>query len=369
MSRRHSLVAIVLVIVLLSSTSALACGPFTLEAIFVYTVHPAYPLEKFASGRIGVVQPSYARSYLYTAYRYLSGRSFSPAEQKAMVELWKERLEFSSDNNPEDWSKGWLEARKKVAGVQDRGPIEVYRNREKPNAYENYVNCNKDSFDTAAATLNQRIAKYGADNAALQNWVAAQDTVFSNCSSGAAIPDPLATSDDALMRADRAYQIAAANFYATNFDEARKGFEAIAADAASPWRRTAPYLVARTLVRKASIGAPEQRDETLRAAESQLAKMLADKNQAQMHAAATRLVNLVRLRLHPQERVYELGRALLVEKQNNNLKQDLWDYTVLLDSVLDVDADKPLTGESMDELTDWITTVQYTEARLLDHSL
>src|SRR5215213_1331633 len=189
MSRRHSLVAIVLVIVLLSSTSALACGPFTLEAIFVYTVHPAYPLEKFASGRIGVVQPSYARSYLYTAYRYLSGRSFSPAEQKAMVELWKERLEFSLDNNPEDWSKGWLEARKKVAGVQDRGAIEVYRNREKPNEYE----------------------KYGADNAALQNWVAAQDTVFSNCSSGAAIPDPLATSDDALMRADRAYQIAAAN--------------------------------------------------------------------------------------------------------------------------------------------------------------
>jgi len=280
MTRR--LVAILLAIVLLNCPTALACGPFTLEAIFVHTVHPTYPLAQFAAGRIGVVQPSYARSYLYTAYGYLSGRNFSSSEQKAMVELWKERLEFSADSNPEYWSKAWLEARKKVAGVQERGAIDVYRNREKPNEYENYVNCNKDSFDTAAATLNERIAKYGAASPALQSWVAAQDVVFSNCASGTAIPEPLSATDDALMRADRTYQIAAANFYATNFDEARKGFEIIAADNSSPWARTAPYLIARTLVRKASIGSPEQKDESLRAAESQLTKILADKNLAQL---------------------------------------------------------------------------------------
>ena len=367
MTRR--LVAILLAIVLFNCSTALACGPFTLEAIFVHTVHPTYPLAQFAAGRIGVVQPSYARSYLYTAYRYLSGRNFSPSEQKAMVELWKERLEFSADSNPEDWSKAWLEARKKVAGVQDRGAIDVYRNREKPNEYENYVNCNKDSFDTAAATLIERIAKYGADSAALQSWVAAQDVVFSNCASGTAIPEPLPATDDAVMRADRAYQIAAANFYATNFDEARKWFETIAADNASPWRRTAPYLIARTLVRKASIGSPEQKDESLRAAESQLAKILADKNMAQLQPAATRLANLVRLRLHPLERTRELGRKLLVDKQNDNLKQDLWDYTVLLDSVLDVDAAKPLPSAGIDELTDWITTLQLADAGSIDHAL
>jgi len=95
--------------------------------------------------------------------------------------------------------------------LQDREAIDVYRNREKPNEYENYVNCNKDSFDTAASTLKERITKYGADSAALQSWVAAQDVVFSNCSSGTAIPEPLPATDDALMRTDRAYQIAAAN--------------------------------------------------------------------------------------------------------------------------------------------------------------
>src|SRR3954465_8517621 len=153
MSRR--LVAVLLAIILVNGVlmngAALACGPFTLEAVFVHTVHPTYPLAQFAAGKIGVVQPSYPRSYLYTAYRYLSGRNFSPAEQKAMVELWTERLEFNSaDNAPEDWSKAWLETRQKVAGVQKREAIDVYRNREKPNEYENYVNCNKDSFDAAA---------------------------------------------------------------------------------------------------------------------------------------------------------------------------------------------------------------------------
>lgn len=367
MTRR--LVAILLAIVLLNCPTALACGPFTLEAIFVHTVHPTYPLAQYAAGRIGVVQPSYARSYLYTAYGYLSGRNFSPAEQKAMVELWKERLEFNSGTALEDWSKGWLEARKKVAGVPDRGGIDVYRNREKPNEYESYVNCNQDSFDTAAATLNERITKYGADNPVLQGWVAAQDVVFSNCNSGAAIPDPLPATDDALMRADRAYQIAAANFYSTNFDEAKKGFEAIAADSSSPWRRTAPYLVARTLVRKASLGAPEQKQESLAAAESQLAKILADKDRAHLHAAATRLANLVRLRLHPVERVRELGRILISEKPNDNLKQDLWDYTTLLDSVLDIDAPKPLPAAGIDDLTDWIGTLQQPDVGSVDHSL
>src|SRR5688572_25501530 len=127
MTVTRRLIALFLMVILLNGMTALACGPFTLEAIFVHTVHPDYPLAQFAAGGIGVVQPSYARSYLYTAYRYLSGANFSPAEQKALVELWTERLEFNSGIDPAEWSKTWLEARKKVAGVQDRDAIDVYR--------------------------------------------------------------------------------------------------------------------------------------------------------------------------------------------------------------------------------------------------
>lgn len=370
MIRTRRLVAILLAIVLLNGTTALACGPFTLEAVFVHTVHPAYPLDQFAAGRIGVVQPSYARSYLYTAYRYLSGSSFTPSEQKALVSLWRERLDFhSGEEGDSDWTQVWLTARQKVPAVQARDTIDVYRFREKPNEYEAYANCNKDAFQTAAATLTQRIAKYGADSPAIQNWVQAQDQVFSNCSSGKSIPDPAPPTVDALLRADRAYQIAAANFYSADFDEAGKQFETIAADNASPWQRTARFLVARVWIRKGSLGPAEQKQESLSAAENELKKILADKTFSDLHPSATRLMNLVRLRLRPNEQRRELAHALMAKNQNDNLKQDLWDYTVLLDQRLEGDDKKTIEPLKDDDLSDWITTFQSEYAATFDHAL
>jgi len=356
LSRR--LIALSLVIILLNGTAAFACGPFTLEAIFVHTAHPAYPLAQFAGGRIGVVQPSYARSYLYTAYRYLSGFDFSPTEQQALVELWQNRIELNDGASPYEWSRGWLEARKKVPGVAERGDVDVYRAREKPNEFESYVNCNKESFETAVKVLADRAAEYRDDSAALTRWVSAQDQVFTNCNSGNSIPDPLPADARRLERKDRDYQIAAAYFYSANFDEAKKRFEEIAADKDSPWHFVTSYMVARTLIRKASLGAAEQKQESLRAAESQLTKILADKSFAYHHASAMRLANLVRLRLHPEERVHELARVLTARKQNDNLKQDLWDYTTLLDQYLEADDPNPPAFLKDDDLSDWLATIQ-----------
>jgi hypothetical protein len=369
-TRRHSIIAGLLAVVLLTTTSAFACGPFTLEAIFVHTVHPGYPMERFAAGRLGVVQPSYARSYLYVAYRYLEDAPFTPDEQKAVTELWKDRLNFGWSAGDEEWVKAWLEVRRKVV-TQDPAPISVYRSREKPNEYETYLNCQKDSFDTAIATLNERIGKYGADNAAVKAWVEAQDQVFSNCAGGSFIPAEISADDDALLRADRAYQIAAANFYSTNFDEARKRFEAIAADASSPWQRNAVYLVARTLARKGSLGPAEQKQESLAAAEAQLNNILADKKLSSLHAAALRLRNLVRLRAAPAERLRQLARVLSNKTPNPDLKQDLWDYTVLLDGYLDTDetAAKPAAIPKDEDLTDWIATFQQTGDQARAHAL
>ncbi|HEX2268781.1 MAG TPA: tetratricopeptide repeat protein, partial [Pyrinomonadaceae bacterium] len=371
MIRARRLIAIFLAIIFLNGTTALACGPFTLEAVFVHTVHPAYPLERFAAGRIGVVQPSYARSYLYVAYRYLSGLSFTPAEQKALVSLWRHRLTFQpEDEGDSDWTKVWFTARQKVPGVQSQGvSIDIYRTREKPNDYESYINCNKDAFETAAATLNQRIAKFGAGSPEIQSWVQAQDQVFSNCTIGKSIPEPAPQTADALLRADRAYQIAAANFYSADFDTARKQFETIAGDNGSPWQRAAEFLVARSLIRKGSLGPPEQKQESLSAAESQLKKVLADKNLADFHPSATRLLNLVRLRLRPHERRHELGQALLAKNENPTLKQDLWDYTVLMDQSLEGEQKKAVDAFKGDDLSDWIVTFQSEYAATFDHSL
>ena len=368
MTLTRRLIALSLVIILVNGTTALACGPFTLEAIFVHTVHPTYPLAQFAAGRIGVVQPSYARSYLYTAYRYLSGSNFSSSEQKALVDLWKQRLDFSSDENPAEWSIVWLEERKKVPGAQDRGEIDVYRAREKPNEYEFYVNCNKDSFGMAKLVLADYIKEYGAESPVLRSWVEAQDQVFSNCGSGSSIPDTLPATADLRARQDRVYQIASAYFYSANFDEAKKRFEEIVADETSPWQLVASYLIARTLIRKASLSAPEQKQESLRAAETQLQKVLADKENVHLHPSATRLRNLVRLRLYPRDRLHELARVLSTRKQNDNLKQDLWDYTTLLDQYLDAAEKKSEVTNKGDDLTDWIATIQSDDPTSFERS-
>ncbi|HET7114607.1 MAG TPA: tetratricopeptide repeat protein, partial [Pyrinomonadaceae bacterium] len=168
---------------------------------------------------------------------------------------------------------------------------------------------------------------------------------------------------------DRTYQIASAHFYSANFDEAKKRFEEIAADGDSPWHFVASYMVARTLIRKASLGAPEQNQEPLRAAESQLKKILDDKSFAHMHATAQRLANLVRVRLYPETRMYELGGKLAIRIENYDLKQDLWDYTTLLDQHLQSDDKENERFRKGDDLTDWIVTFQSPGPTSLDHAL
>jgi len=371
-SIKYRLLTVALVLYLvLGPTLSFACGPFTLTAVFVFKSHPQSPLDGFAGGKIGVIQPSYARSYLYVGYRYLQGEAFTPSEQRMLTELWKERLDYGWEMGEDEWVKTWLDARKKVPGLSAPTDIRVYRNREEPNQYETYVNCQKDAFENAAATLNARLTKFGADSAAVKDWVAAQDQVFSNCGGGENIPST--TSDqDPTLRADREYQIAAANFYATHFDESIKRFDAIASDSTSPWRSVAPYLAVRSFVRKASLGPAESKSAPLAEAESRLNRIVADQKLSSMHAAASRLLDLVRLRLHPSERLHELATKLTAKRQNDSLKQDLWDYTVLLDAFLETSAAEKANFEKTslsDDLTDWINNMQSSSPDSLNHSL
>src|SRR4030095_16036424 len=136
-----------LVAILLQAPLTFACGPFSLEAIFAFSVHPEYPLEKFAAGDIGIVQPSYARSYLYVAYRYFKGAGLDQSEQQAVVDLWHDRLDRRWESGEEQAIKIWLDTRQKVSGTAAAPKIEVFRNREKPNEYENYLNCQNDAFE------------------------------------------------------------------------------------------------------------------------------------------------------------------------------------------------------------------------------
>jgi hypothetical protein len=376
-TRLKSLIVIValLSILVCLPRPAYACGPFSKYAIFSYDKHPDFPLEGYARGQLGVLKPGYARSYLYVAYRYMNGMSFSQAEQQALASLWKERFAYDWQGSIENGKTIWLAARKKVKGAAAAEPeIEIFRATGKEQ-YDSFLNCPNDAFESAARTLEDRIKRFGAESTEVKDWLQAQDTVFSNCGSGENIPETT-SSPAPVIRADRAYQIAAAKFYAMKFDEASAEFEKIASDSSSPWRETAQYLMARSLIRKASLGEEAKRNETLSQAEAELKRTLGNIKQGPLHESAEKLLNLVKLRLRPEERLGELSHSLMKREANTDLKQELWDFTILLDKYLgdeDVPVDEAVKNSLdkviKDDLSDWLRTFQAVDKSSYEHAI
>jgi hypothetical protein len=353
---------------------AYACGPFGRYAIFSYDKHPDFPLENFARGQLGVLQTDYARSYLYVAYRYMAGSGFSAPEQQALVSLWRERFAYDWENKADGDKGAWLTARKKVKGVGADPEITIYRETGKEQ-YDSFLNCPGSAFETAAHTLEERVKQFGADSPEVKDWLQAQDKVFSNCASGENIPEST-TSQSPVIRADRAYQIATAKFYAMKFDEARADFERLASETSSPWHETGQYMIARTLIRKASLGDEASRNETLSQAETQLKSTLAAIPQGTLHDSTARLLNLVKLRLRPEERVRELAQSLMKAEPNADLKQELWDYTILLDKYLGDEDEPPDEKDAKnaavateDDLSDWLRTYQASTKESYEHAV
>jgi hypothetical protein len=372
---RVPFVVLMALVLLYGTRQTLSCGPFAARTVFTYSKHPDFPLTRFAAGELGVLQPTYARSYLAVAYRYLTGSPLDKEEQKAVSALWDERLQPYWESGSEDQVKVWLNARNKVPRVAAITSIEVYRPVDVKDSYNNYLNCPPDAFRNAASTLKGLIEKHGAESAEVKDWVEAQDQVFANCSGGQSVPAAPAANAPAEAKANRAYQIAAASFYAGNFDAAEKMFGQIAADASSPWRQAAPYLVARALARRATLSAGEGKADkaTLARAESQLKKVLSDNGLATMRGAAGGLLGFVRFRLSPEERVRELAQAILKKSAGANFKQDMADYTLLLDKLLGDDEEKKFAdlpkAARADDLSDWALVFQVKDEGALDYSL
>lgn len=386
---RAGLALCVIAVLLYSPRLLFSCGPFFPSTVFTYTLHPDFPLERFARGELGVLQPTYARSYLAIAYRYLSGVGLNPEEQKAAQALWQERLDRRTIWNSEgpDWIQRWRDARNAVPGVGALPEIEVYRPvADNEGDFGSYLNCPVDAFRTAAGTLEKRIAQFGVDSAIVRDWMMVQDQVFANCAKGQTIPALAQPGLPALMQADRAYQIAAANFYAGNYDTARQMFADIAKDPSSPWKQIAPYLVARTLLRQAILRPSEvEEDKVLLAqAETQAQAVLSDSSLSEIHPAAQRLLNRVRLRLHPAEQLHRLAEAIGQKNVGEALKQSLWDYTFLLDTLLgeanvygteekrqqlSQNFATPAALRNRDDVTDWILIFQDSGKATGDYAL
>jgi len=356
--RRAAALMLLMAGLLMSPTDLSSCGPFLMRALFSVYRAPEKADNRYLKGRLGVLQPNFPRFYLYFAYRYLNAVPLSAEEQKA---LFTPPPAVPADRWSSEWNTSvphivdeWLDARKKAApDAGDPPKIAIERTVSTSTDYYQYTNCLDDAFRSAIATLRSRTSKFGVASPTVKDWVKGQDTAFANCSGEppAKIPAAAPPDSDPLLKADRAYQIAAANLYAGQLDEAEAHFAQIASETTSPWREMAAYLVARTQIRKATI---KNDSASMAKAEAQLQTVLADNSLASIHPAAKRLAEFVRSRLHPQERFTELARLLV--KPDASLDQDLTDYRFLYDKFEDGKFGDAVHVPLTDDLSDWLST-------------
>jgi hypothetical protein len=395
---RVSLVATLILALVVPPPPALACGPdFTGPNLFAVT-GPDFPEADFARGKLEILQRTYWHEPLYIAYRNLSGKQFTAAELKIFATPSAEENAAAGKS----WVETWKETRTKFVSRTSEtqrlinSGYGIAKGVNRSDVYLQYYNCLDNAFEFAVRTLNKRVEQFGAQSTIVKDWIDAQDMVFENCTGGTAfpprpdatfIPDRANPTDPELVRADRAYQIAAAHFYAGEFAEAQRAFEAIAKDSASPYHQLASYLVARVLIRKGTLdsGDEEYDSEAIEEAETKLRAILADKNLAEMHDSAQRLLGFVSIRLHREQRFHELETTLASGGSAKTLRQDLTDYLWLLDHQVhtktvtlapesagqpprkEVTADETTRLQGAD-MTDWIFTFQQTGDVASQHS-
>lgn len=364
MAHRVAQLALVLILIftlVFPPPFALACGPFFRLAAYTDSRSPDLPYSDFLKGRLGTVQPTYWDVFLFAAYRNLVGLPFSASELAVLDNATgtnpavPSATDVAANSDQKTEETLWQEVRYNIKAQGNQasypGPVGGVRSETLNGNYIWFYNCLPDAFKNARETLQQRRAQFGVDSPAVRSWLDAQDKVFENCfgsAKPAVVPDPPSDSDPPVIRADRDYQIAAAYFYAGDYDEAAAKFSAIAQDRESPWAGISPYLAARALIRQGTI---EDDNDALADAEKRLRQIVADPKQTDFHAAAQRRLNLVSARLHPLERRTEIAQVLLRPGANASFAQDLTDYFWLLDRT-----ERGIGAP--DDLTDWILTLK-----------
>ena len=350
MKHRNSLAALLFgLAATLISPAAIASGD---SEITLYTpaYAPRHAMAQYLDGKLGVIDPTFFRRYLFFAYRQFEGLPFTTEEKEEYQQEY--RTGWPDSEAQEEWLN--------LAYPGGGAPRDNYRNI-KDAAF--IYNCPADAFQKAMQTYKERSVRYGVGSQQLARWMDAQRMVFANCAEGEQIPEPLPVSAPQLERQDRAYQIAASHFYATHYQEAASRFEAIAKDTLSPWAKYGAFLAARAYIRMGSIAAdPVARKSAYAEALRRLGTITADPALAELNESAEGLKYWIALRIDENEARSTLTNRLLKGKSERPLAQELVDFEWLLDQI-ESRAD-PLSGSPADAiardggLVDWIFTVQ-----------
>ena len=96
-SKKNLLLQFVLSLIIfgVGAVIAMGCVGESTHPVHVFNFHPDLPLKYFINGRLGIIQPTYARVYLFCAYRWLAQTPLSKAEQAVVAERLRTRLRTS----------------------------------------------------------------------------------------------------------------------------------------------------------------------------------------------------------------------------------------------------------------------------------
>ena len=360
-TRLFAIAALVAVVLLSPIGNVEACGPFFEDDVFVSTTGPD-DIAAFARGQLGILQAGFDSNEYAVAYRYLNGGKLSDAElafyapaisRPQIVTDYRnlspeqiaaaQKAEKEAQENAQPFGQ-WLKERAQYipeGAPGEQKPVFPTNYDGTISLDEGYLNCPDPAFQNAMLTLTKRADTWGKKSPQLIDWIYGQDSVFSNCTGKTAvIPTPAPDDSPVLLRADRAYQIASAAFYAKQFDEAIRQFAAIAADGSSPWAAWGPYLAARATVRKAfAMGKttnPYSGDlasydaDTMLRAQQMLESILQQPNLRLSRSIIQDELNFVRIRTEPEQRAKEIGIALAGPAPDPNFANDIRDLNWLL---------------------------------------
>ena len=366
----------------LSWKLARASGSFSTVAIFSYKHHPDFPRSEFINGRLGVLQPTFARSYLVIAYRYLNGIGMSAGEREQALDYYKDRDTQDWDHSGEDWPERWRAARARIRFPFPPATSLITKGQwaYDPETHSFVVNCLEDAYRVALHTMESRRARFGVSTAAFRSWLTAQDQVFRNCDGpDAAIPAEASANLPPLIRSDREYQIAAAYFYAGYYQNALERFRRIGGDQSSPWSNLSRYLVLRTLFMMAQI--PESAEEARSQLKTETDRVLDDPKLVSIHGMSWKLARLADIREANQAYFVELAHLLSTRGQDNGLREELWNFTTLYDSIIGSAAPYPIFFTQREaaptdtsrlqetDLSDWIFSFQSRDSSVFSHAL
>jgi hypothetical protein len=383
--------------VLLFALPASSCGPDFPFATFILPHGPGGDYLTYARGHIGILQPGYRTRNLVIAFDYLTHHPLSSSDQQQAAAVNHQFLDsWQADEDarksaPPSGFQTWIAARTTLGPIDGYTPdAQLATDRSLPGSqYDSFPNCLDDAFATAARTLASLSKTYGPTNPSVTDWTRGQDAVFSNCGDGKPVtfygpgkpptpppaphlPAAVPASAPLWLQQDCAYQLAAAHFYALDFDAAIASFRAIAADHASPWSVVSRYLIARTLTRKTTLsdaqltypqGTPAQQAaahalllSNLAQAQKELLAMSSDPHMEPMQTAIGNLLDYVNLRLQPQAQAAVLAQRLQ-NPNTRNFGQALIDLTWLRTNPDDSSKPPPLQGPAPDPsgMIDWIT--------------